>query len=158
MLRERMKAYAASRLTASLLIPALHYDAELALADLTPDLFTWIERCAPFGIGNPEPVFLTRNAVLAAPVRLIQDKHICLQLVPGPSERSHPTSAIPALGWDRGPTNWSAHCSALTQGSAIDILYRIKRNTGPYASPYLGGLELELRALRSAAPPLSKFA
>jgi single-stranded-DNA-specific exonuclease len=153
LLRERMKAYAASRLNASLLVPPLHYDAELALADLTPEIFAWIERCAPFGIGNPEPTFLTLNAVLAAPVRLIQDKHICLQLIQ-PAPGGPATPAIPALGWSRGPTDWPAQCAALTltQGSVIDILYRVNRNTGPYASPHLGGLELELRALRTAAP------
>ena len=157
LLRERMQAYAASRLTYSLLVPALHYDAELDLADLTRDLFAWIERCAPFGIGNPEPTFLTRNAVLAAPVRLIQDKHICLQLIPDSNPSDHPTPAIPTLGWSRGPTDWPSQCAALalTQGSAIDILYRIKRNTGPSASPHLGGLELELHALRTAVPQAS---
>jgi single-stranded-DNA-specific exonuclease len=162
LLRERMKFYAASRLTDSLLAPPLHYDAELAFGDLTPDLFAWIERCAPFGIGNPEPTFLTRNAVLAANVRLIQDRHICLQLTSnGAPVLDQRTPAIPALGWSRGHTNWPSQCSglALTQGSAIDILYRVNRNTGPYASPHLGGLELELRALRTATqPPLSGLA
>jgi hypothetical protein len=39
------------------------------------------------------------------------------------------------------------------QGSAIDVLYRVKRNTGPYAGPNFGGLELELQAMRLAAAP-----
>jgi single-stranded-DNA-specific exonuclease len=159
LLRARLKAYAESRLNPSLLIPQLDYDAELALADITAEFAAWIARCAPFGIGNPEPIFLTRNATLAASVRLIQDKHVCLQLVqPIPPERNHtrqhaPAPAIPALGWSRGPINWSASCAeiALAQGSVVDILYRIRKNTGPYASPHFGGLELDLRALRPAA-------
>ena len=40
----------------------------------------------------------------------------------------------------------------LTAGSVVDVLYRIRKNTGPYASPHCGGLEFELRALRLAAP------
>ncbi len=40
----------------------------------------WLNRCGPFGIGNPEPILLTRNLTLAAPIRLIQDKHVCLTL------------------------------------------------------------------------------
>ena len=83
LLRERMKSYAATRLTPSLLLPRLEYDAELPLAEIAPEVMAWIARCAPFGIGNPEPVFLARNAVLAAPVRLIQDRHIGLQLAHG---------------------------------------------------------------------------
>jgi single-stranded-DNA-specific exonuclease len=153
-----MKAYAAAQLNTSLLVPQLDYDAELALTDITPEFFTWLTRCAPFGIDNPEPTFLTRNVTLAAPVRLIQERHICLKLAQAfpeqPNQGRQPASpAISALGWSRGPTDWSAACAALslTQGSAVDVLYRIRSNTGPYASPNFGGLELELRALRRAA-------
>ena len=149
LLRARMKSYAASLLTTAFLIPEVSYDAELSLADLTPDLAAWIARCAPFGIGNPEPIFLMRNATLAAPVRFIQEKHVRLQLT-----QSGP--AIPALGWSRGPTNWPALCAGLglAKGSVIDILFRIRHNTGPYAGPHFGGLELELKALQLAAETL----
>ena len=147
-----MKAYAAARLTTVAARPSLDYDAELAFADFTPELAAWIARCAPFGIGNPEPVFLTRNATLAAPIRLIQEKHVCLQLAQAGG--AQPSPAIPALGWSRGPVDWPAQVRALalTQGSAVDVLYRIRQNTGPYASPHFGGLELELCALRPAVP------
>ena len=74
LLRARMKAYAAAHLTGPLLVPQLEYDAELSLAEITPELMAWVARLAPFGMGNPEPVFLTRDATLAAPVRLIQER------------------------------------------------------------------------------------
>jgi single-stranded-DNA-specific exonuclease len=151
LLRARMKSYAASRLTTSLLIPPSEFDAELTFADFTPGLAEWIARCAPFGIGNPEPIFITRGATLATPVRSIQEKHVCLQLMHAGGAR--PCPVIPALGWSRGPANWPARCAGLglTQGSAVDVLYRIRQNSGPYAGPHFGGLELELCALRPAA-------
>ena len=161
LLRARMKAYAAAHLTGPLLIPQIDYDAELSLAEITSELLAWIARLAPFGIGNPEPVFLTRNATLAAPVRLIQGKHIGLQLTRlnprqeelknGPYGQSEPP-AIPALGWSRDPLGWPARCTrlALAKGSAIDVLFRLRHNTGPYASPQFDGLELELCDLRPA--------
>ena len=150
LLRARMKSYAASRLTTSLLLPQLDYDAELTFADFTPELAAWIARCAPFGIGNPEPIFVTRNAALAMPIRLIQEKHVCLQLMQFGEQGG---AAIPALGWSRGLANWPALCAmhGLTQGSAIDVLYRIRKNTGAYAGPHFGGLEFELCALQPAA-------
>ena len=165
-LRERMKAYAASFLNPALLAPQLEYDAELKFDDLTPEFAEWLARCAPFGIGNPEPVFLTRNATLAAAVRLIQEKHVCLQLREsssgrepgsrvGPSDTRN-SPAIQALGWSRGPTDWVACCGGLAEGTMVDVLYRVRRNTGSYASPNFGGLELELRAVRlSASSPSS---
>ena len=149
LLRARMHAYSPTQLTTSLLIPQLDYDAQLSLADINLDLASWISRCAPFGIGNHEPIFFTCSAIVAAPIRFIQERHVCLQLtqpaLPAP---------IQALGWSRGPVDWPALCTELAQGSAIDILYRLRQNTGSYASPHFGGLELELRAIRPASAAL----
>ena len=58
---------------------------------------------------------------------------------------------VPALGWSRATADWPALCAGLALGAVVDILYRIRHNTGPYAGPHFGGLELELRALQSAA-------
>jgi single-stranded-DNA-specific exonuclease len=153
LLRSRMKAYASERLTLALLVPQMKYNAELSLAAITPELMAWIARLAPFGIGNPEPVFLTRDVTLAAPVRLIQDKHIALQLMQSGARGQSNPAAIPALGWSRDPLGWPARCTrlALAKGSAVDVLYRLRHNTGPYASPQFGGLELELCDLRPAS-------
>lgn len=146
LLRERMGAYAPPLLTAPLLAPPLDYDAEIGFADITPDFAAWIERCAPFGIGNHEPIFCTRGAVVSAPIRMIQDRHVCLQLTKSGSP------IMQALGWSRGPEKWPERCAKLAPGCQVDILYRIRKNTGPYASSGFHGLELELRALEPASP------
>ena len=146
LLRARMKTYSSSRLTSAHLVPQLDYDAQLALDEITPELMAWIARLAPFGMGNPEPVFLTRDVTLAAPIRLIQEKHVALQLTQQSVQQQSNSRAIPALGWSRDSLGWPARCNrlALAKGSAIDVLYRLRLNTGPYASPQFGGLELEL--------------
>jgi len=157
LLRARMRAYTASHLTSELLTPQLDYDAELSFAEITPELYAWLARCAPFGVDNPEPVFLTRNATLAAPIRLIQDKHVSLQLMQ--CDPAYPTinlPAISALGWSRDALGWPTRCTrlALDKGSVVDVLYRLRHNAGPYARPNFGGLELELRDLRPASATL----
>ena len=173
LLRARMKDYASARLTPALLVPRLDYDAELSLSEITPELMAWVARLAPFGIGNPEPVFLTRGVTLAAPIRIIQEKHIALQLIQrdprqqesSSQEREKPQSnprgqsspaAIPALGWSRDAIGWPARCDrlALAKGSVVDVLYRLRHNTGPYASSQFGGLELELGDLRPVSATL----
>jgi single-stranded-DNA-specific exonuclease len=155
LLRARMRQYAATHLTTNLLTPQLDYDAELDFADITPDLFAWVTRLAPFGVDNPEPVFLTRNAVLAAPVRLIQGRHIGLQLLQRNASAAPDMTfphAIPALGWSRDALGWAERCRrlALDKGSAVDVLYRLRHNTGPYARRQFDGLELEIFSLRPA--------
>ena len=153
-----MKSYASIRLTPAILALQFDYDAELTLAEITPELMAWIARLAPFGMGNPDPVFLTRNVTLAAPIRLIQEKHISLQLMQNAARQPSNPAAIQALGWSRSAMDWPARCDrlALVKGSVIDVLYRLRHNIGPYASLQFSGLELELCDLRPAcAPPQS---
>ena len=144
LLRTRMLAYGTSLLTASLIEPSLACDLEVQLRDLTPTFYEWLMRCAPFGIGNPEPILVTRNLTLAAPVRLIKDKHICLA-VQAFGDRS-PTTA---LGWSRTNVDWPARCAALglQPGSRLDAAYRLKSNS----NPRFPRLDMELIDLERAA-------
>jgi single-stranded-DNA-specific exonuclease len=142
LLRERMQFYGSTRLTGAMLTPPLQCDAEVLLSDLTQNFSDWLTRCEPFGIGNREPVFVTRGLTLTAPVRFIKEKHICLQL-----ERSGESLRFSALGWSRG-IDWPARCAemALGEGSRIDAAYRLKTKT----NPQFPGLELELVDIRTA--------
>ena len=136
LLRTRMRSYAASLLNQVMLGSPLECDAEVSLSELTPEFFDWLTRCGPFGIGNREPVFVTRGVTLTADVRLIKERHICLQL-----QREGESARFSALGWSRG-TDWAARCSemGLRRGSVVNIAYRLKART----NPQFPGLELEL--------------
>lgn len=46
-------------------LPQALYDLELPLADLTVDLIREVEQLKPFGMGNPAPVFLSREVSLS---------------------------------------------------------------------------------------------
>ena len=142
LLRERMQLYGSARLSENLLARPVQCDARVLLGELTKDFFDWLTLCEPFGIGNREPVFVTSNLTITAPVRLIKEKHVCLQLEkPGESVR------FSALGWSRG-IDWPARCSemGLDKGSLIDIAYRLKTKS----NPQFPGLELELVEIRMA--------
>jgi single-stranded-DNA-specific exonuclease len=142
LLRERMQLYGSTRLTGTMLTPPLQCDAEVLLGDLTQIFFDWLTRCEPFGIGNREPIFVTRGLTLTAPVRFIKERHICLQL-----EKAGEALRFSALGWSRG-IDWPARCNemALGKGSFIDVAYRLKAKT----NPQFPGLELELVDIRTA--------
>jgi single-stranded-DNA-specific exonuclease len=144
LLRSRMQRYGASLLTGPILAPPLDCDAEAEFSDLTQDLYDWLTRCGPFGVGNREPVLMTCDLTLTAPVRFIKEKHICLQL-----QRDGEPTWLSALGWSR-PVDWPTRCAELNlqKGSRIDIAYRLKAKT----NPQYPGLELQLIDLRLAAP------
>lgn len=44
------------------LLPVLLYDGEVLIEDLSPTIVADLQRLSPFGAGNPEPLFLLRNA------------------------------------------------------------------------------------------------
>jgi single-stranded-DNA-specific exonuclease len=53
---------AAAILSADDLLPLLLYDGEVLIEDLSLPLIADLQRLSPFGAGNPEPLFLLRNA------------------------------------------------------------------------------------------------
>jgi single-stranded-DNA-specific exonuclease len=81
-LRVQVDAYARKHLTPSDFEPALDVDAELALDQVTPELFEALRWLEPFGPGNPEPAFVAHGVRLMAPPRVLKDKHVKLKLAP----------------------------------------------------------------------------
>jgi single-stranded-DNA-specific exonuclease len=132
-LRDRMRLHSSAHITDHMLAPRVACDLELLPSELTPDLFPWLERCAPFGMDNPEPIFLTRGLIISGPIRTIKERHVCIPLQP----------PVSAMGWCRtGQQDWPTRLATLniTQGSSIDLVYRLKENK----HPRFGGIELEL--------------
>jgi single-stranded-DNA-specific exonuclease len=82
-LRTRLDAFARARLTPADFDPVLEVDAELHLSEVTPQLFQALRMLEPYGVGNPEPVFAARGAQLAAPPRIMKEKHIKLKVRAG---------------------------------------------------------------------------
>jgi len=76
----RLDAYARARLTLADFEPVLDVDAELRLNQVSPELFQVLRKLEPFGVGNPEPVFIARNARILSTPRIMKDKHVKLKL------------------------------------------------------------------------------
>ena len=143
-LKRRLNSFAQSKLTAEDLEPELPIDAEIPLGDVTPHLLDEVSRLEPFGHGNPEPVFLTKNVNLLLPPKLIKEKHIKLrvnQKVPGLKNSFN----YKAMGW-RMAERLAA--DALQPGDRLDIAFKVAMNF----HPDFGGLELMLEDFRKPAP------
>jgi single-stranded-DNA-specific exonuclease len=144
-LRARLDAYARSRLTLADFEPSLAVDANLFLGDLTPELFSVLERLEPFGVGNPQPVFAGRTVRLMASPRIIKDKHAKLKLAPAVDDNRNLPNAhwrqaltFDALGWHMGQRCQQA---GLLPNDTLDIAFTVNNND----HPEYGGLELSLR-------------
>lgn len=139
-LRRRLDAYARERLTPNDFIPVLQYDGEIALDQITPSLWESLQQLEPFGMSNPEPVFVARGVRNGGPARVLKQKHIKLNLLRyGAGQPSGALSrGIDALGW-RMAERLAAQ--PLEGGDVLDVAFRIERNHHP---DFGGGLQLVL--------------
>jgi len=134
-LRAKLDAFARARLTLADFDPILEMDAELDLSEITPELFHALELLEPYGMGNPEPVFAARGLQLAAPPRILKEKHVKLKVRAGIESRELSAAAILAIP--------SCH----PDGAAI----RREEKAAAVAEVYAGGgdLRTENRELRT---------
>ena len=134
-LRARLDAYARARLTEADFVPVLRVDAEIGWDEVSPKLFDGLCQLQPYGMGNPEPVFVARNAKLVLPPRTIKEKHVKLRL--GPASNGKPGRSWDALGWRMAER---FNKEGLLLGDAIDVAFTLEHND----HPEFGGLELRL--------------
>jgi single-stranded-DNA-specific exonuclease len=137
-LKRRLSLYAEDRLAAR--------EPERPLDRITPVLAGWLRKLEPLGHGNAEPIFVARDVRLLAPIRLMKERHIRLELAQASAQSplaSGTTGAIRAVGWDMA---FRATELALAVGSRIDLAYRIREND----HPEYGGLEVEIAGIKLA--------
>ena len=109
-LRTQLDAFARVRLRLADFEPILDLDAELDLADVTPELFQALQLLEPYGMENPEPIFGARAVQLTAPPRILKDKHIKLKLRPSVFRSSRET--VPA-------TSQAEECEELSPAAIL---------------------------------------
>lgn len=140
-LRIRLDAWARTRLTPADLEPTLCYDAELRLDEITPQLFDALRRLEPFGMGNPQPVFVARNLKLLAPPRVMKEKHAKLRVRQTTGAGEPGRSAIPrafdAIAWRMAER---VQRDGILAGDLLDLAFTIEENS----HPEFGGLQLSV--------------
>jgi single-stranded-DNA-specific exonuclease len=127
-LRRALDGYARQHLTEADFVPVLETDGELPLEEITPALWQEINRLLPFGMGNPEPVFVARAAKILTEPKIVKEKHLKLKLSRGRNGSSSLSRAMEVMGWRMAERLGR---QPLAFGDALDIAYRIERNTHP---------------------------
>jgi single-stranded-DNA-specific exonuclease len=135
-LRAALDAYARTKLTPPDFEPMLNLDGEIALSQVTPELFQALCRMEPFGLGNPEPRFVARRVRVLQPPRVLKEKHIKMKLAVEQEGRGF-ASGIPALGWGMAERFREEQVLA---GDVVDVAFTVEHND----HPEFGGLELRL--------------
>lgn len=117
--RERMKAIASDEISAELLVPTIHIDAELKAEDISLDLVRELSEMEPFGMGNPNPVFAVKGMKVREHVRMgAGNDHLKLRVSKNGGQ------AFNAVGWGMGGLD-----DDIDACGALDLAVQLEINT-----------------------------
>ena len=94
----------------------LELDADLRAADCDMELVEWLERMAPHGLDNPEPVFRMKDARLEQVQEVASGKHLRLRARDDSGE-------VEAIGFGMGD-----RARALARAGRADLAFVPTRN------------------------------
>lgn len=125
-LKALMLAHAAKIISADILERVLSVDLEINFNQIAVELYSKMHDLAPYGVGNPEPLFISRKVKIEG-LRLVgrDNKHVKLQI-------SQNGKSFDAIFFGGGDQNIMA-------ADLVDIVYGIDQNE------WKGNLRIELK-------------
>lgn len=114
--RMAMRSYAAARLMPDDLLPVQRIDASVRLSELDDDLWKGLGSLAPFGMGNPTPVFFAEGVrVLNDPV-VMKEKHV----------RFNGLQDGRAISFKA--FHFADRCDEIQRGGVVDIAFKLEED------------------------------
>ncbi len=112
----RLNEIAHSVLTLEDLVPEIRVDLEVKIDGMDARLESLFRHFEPFGMGNPTPVLLARNVMIARPPRVVGQDGLKLVLDTG-------TGSLDAIGW-----GLADRAAQFQPGSKVDVAFRLERD------------------------------
>jgi single-stranded-DNA-specific exonuclease len=116
--RAAFDAHARAVLHDDQLVPEVRIDLEVALAEVDAGLYRLLEHAAPFGVGNPTPVFAARGLRVAGAPKVVGTKHLRLTLAAADAR-------LEAIGFGMGSRIGEVGGADV----AIDVVFRLEENS-----------------------------
>ena len=98
-------------------MPALSIEGFLPTEDISFSLFEAIDQLAPFGMGNPVPVFASKKVNIAAGPWVLKEQHLKMQVQSNGSR-------LDAIWWKNGSV-----ADTIDPGSQVDLAYTMSRDS-----------------------------
>jgi single-stranded-DNA-specific exonuclease len=114
--RQRFNEYAAGRLKPQDFEPEMRFDGTIELRDVTDRHAAEMFTLAPFGCGNPPPLFASLDVEIAGPPALWNEKH--LRVLLRQSGRS-----LTCKAW-----NFADRAADLPAGSRVDVAFSLEQD------------------------------
>ncbi len=115
---EKFEKVVAQNIEHRSLTPEIEYDMEIDLRTITPKFFNVLKQFSPFGPGNQNPVFMSKNVWDVGDVTIVGNNHLKLSLTQENGGR-----IFKAIAFGLGE-----HYEKVAQGISFDICYTIEEN------------------------------
>ncbi len=124
--RRRFNEYACARLTADDFLSRVEVDAVVELREITERAIEDVFSLAPFGHGNPAPMFAAMNVEVAGPPVVMKEKHLRLAV-----KQNGRTITLKA--W-----NFAHRAGEFTAGARVDVAFQLEEDAYSAARGYPG--------------------
>jgi len=114
-LREGLDEYLRQNFDDALFKPRVHIDCEIQFDMINDEFYKRLKQIEPFGIGNPQPVFVTRDVIIETEPELINNRHIKFEVSDG-------LNRFEVIGYNK------AYCSDYIQKfDSADIVFSLEK-------------------------------
>ena len=114
--REKINEYARANLSEEDMVPTIETDCEIEFSDISMSLAEELQLLEPYGISNPVPMFVVRNAIVNEIGGISDNKHTKLSLGDG-------RSSVSAMYFSNSPQSLGVYT-----GDKVDVLFSIDIN------------------------------
>lgn len=115
---EKFERIVAANIEERSLTPEIEYDAEIPLRAISPKFFNVLKQFSPFGPGNQNPVFMSKNVWDVGDVMIVGNNHLKMSLTQEEGGR-----IFKAIAFGLGE-----HYDKVSQGISFDICYSVEEN------------------------------
>jgi single-stranded-DNA-specific exonuclease len=115
---DKFEAVVSKNIAERSLTPEIEYDAEILLRTITPKFFNVLKQFGPFGPGNFNPIFMSRNVWEVGDVMIVGNNHLKMSITQEDGGR-----IFKAIGFGLGE-----HYEKVSQGISFDMCYTIEEN------------------------------
>jgi single-stranded-DNA-specific exonuclease len=135
----RFEAKVANAILPKQQIPQIDITTEIKLSDISPRLWKELELFAPFGPGNPQPIFMSRGVRDAGYSKQLSPKHLRLAI------RQNKSRVLHGMAFAQEDL-----LKRIKTGEPFDICFTIQKNTNDRRHPF----QLLIHDIRFAEVPV----
>ncbi len=117
--KERFMLVVHDTITEEMLIPQIEVHADIPIGSIAGRFFRVLKQFAPFGPGNPNPIFVSRNCVAQGNVRVVGNKHLKFRV----SQPGLSSVDLPAIAFQQGHQLKNVRAC-----KSFDVAYQIEEN------------------------------